>query len=104
MLLSTAAGLVIEVISVNMETSAVKPGAASKLLAASVTRPTNIPCGDRVTRVGDPYGNLWWIMTRSEDLDEEEIGRRYGEPEYIEAMQYVQSAGFFPTEQQKAKQ
>ncbi len=28
-------------------------------------------------------------MTRVEDVDEEEIGRRAGEKEYIDAMQYV---------------
>jgi hypothetical protein len=36
-------------------------------------------------------------MTRIEDGDEEEMGRRYGEPEYIAGMEYVQGAEFFPT-------
>ena len=34
-------------------------------------------------------------MTRIEDLDEEEIGKRYGQPEYLDAMEYVQNAEFF---------
>jgi uncharacterized glyoxalase superfamily protein PhnB len=63
--------------------------------ATSVTEMTTMPWGDRVGRVRDPSGNLWWIMERLEDLDEEEIGRRAGEKEYIDAMQYVEGARFF---------
>jgi PhnB protein len=65
--------------------------------ATSVTKPTSVPWGDRVARVRDPLGNLWWIMTRIEELTEEEIGNRYGQKEYIEAMEYVQNAEFFHT-------
>lgn len=61
----------------------------------SVTIPTNMPWGDRVARIRDPFSNLWWIMTRIEDLTEEEIGQRYGVKEYIDAMEYVQGADFF---------
>jgi len=63
--------------------------------ATSVTEMTNMPWGDRVGRVRDPFGNLSWIMTRIEDLDEEEIGKRYGQAEYVDAMAYVQGAEFF---------
>jgi uncharacterized glyoxalase superfamily protein PhnB len=69
---------------------------ALKAGATSVTEMTNMPWGDRVGRVRDPFGNLWWIMTRIEDVDEEEIGRRYGQPEYVDAMEYVQSEFFTP--------
>jgi hypothetical protein len=58
-----------------------------------------MPWGDRVSRVRDPFGNLWWIQTRMENLDEAEIGRRYGEKTYIDALNYVQSAEFFPRRQ-----
>ncbi len=61
----------------------------------SVTEPGTMPWGDRVARVRDPFGNLWWIMTRIEDVDEEEIGRRYGQPDYMDALEYVQDAEFF---------
>jgi PhnB protein len=71
---------------------------ALKAGATSVTEMTNMPWGDRVGRVRDPFGNLWWIMTRIEDVDEEEIGRRYGQPGYISAMEYVQGAEFFAPE------
>jgi uncharacterized glyoxalase superfamily protein PhnB len=63
--------------------------------ATSVTEMTNLFFGDRVGRVRDPLGNLWWIQTRLENLDPEEMAKRAGEKEYIEAMQYVQSAQFF---------
>lgn len=64
--------------------------------AFSITEPTNMPWGDRVSRVKDPFGNLWWIQTRIENLTNEEIGRRFGEKEYTDALKYVQSAEFFP--------
>lgn len=65
--------------------------------AISVTKPTEMPWGDRGSRVADPFGNLWWIMTREEDLTPEEIEKRYGEEKYIKAMEYVQNAEFFNT-------
>lgn len=71
--------------------------------ATAVTRPTHVPWGDRVARVRDPFGNLWWIMTRIEEVDEAEIGRRYGEPEWIAAMDYVQGAEFFHPEDDRRR-
>jgi PhnB protein len=64
--------------------------------AESVTRPTDMPWGDRVARVRDPLGNLWWLMARLEDLSPEEIESRYTQKQYINAMEYVQNAEFFP--------
>ncbi|MCR6490326.1 VOC family protein [Amycolatopsis sp. OK19-0408] len=58
--------------------------------ATEVTRQTVLFFGDRVGRVRDPFGNLWWIQTRLEDLDEAELARRAQLPEYVEAMNYVQ--------------
>ena len=69
---------------------------ALKAGATSITKPTDVPWGDRVGRVKDPLGNLWWIMTHIEDVDEAEIEKRYGQQRYIDAMQYVQGAEFFP--------
>jgi PhnB protein len=66
----------------------------------SVTNPTNMPWGDRVCRIGDPFGNIWWIMTRIEEVKPEVIERRYREKEDMDAMQYVQEADFFPTMRQ----
>lgn len=71
-------------------------GQALQAGGVSVTKPTDVPWGDRVARVRDPFGNLWWIMTRMENLTEEELGQRYSEQKYIDAMEYVQGAKFFP--------
>ncbi|WP_328445330.1 VOC family protein [Amycolatopsis sp. NBC_00438] len=60
--------------------------------ATEVTRQTELFFGDRVGRVRDPFGNLWWIQTRLEDLDEPELMRRSQLPEYVAAMNYVQGA------------
>lgn len=60
--------------------------------ATSVTETTNLFWGDQIGRVRDPLGNIWWIQTRLEDLDPEEIGRRAGEKKYLDAMHYVQAS------------
>jgi len=62
----------------------------------AVTEPGTMPWGDRVARVRDPFGNLWWIMTRLETLTEEEEAERWGQSEYIEALEVAQNAEFFP--------
>ncbi|MFF4401699.1 VOC family protein [Streptomyces sp. NPDC001480] len=62
----------------------------------SVTEVTHLFFGDRVGRVRDPLGNLYWIQTRVEDLGPQEMERRLGDPEFTKAMEYVQSADFFP--------
>jgi PhnB protein len=64
--------------------------------ATSVTEMTELAFGDRVGRVRDPLGNVWWIQSRIEDLDPEEMGRRASEPKYVDAMNYVMSAELFP--------
>jgi PhnB protein len=62
----------------------------------SVTNVTHLYFGDRVGRVRDPLGNLWWIQTRIEDVSLEEMQRRLGDPTFTKAMEYVTSAEFFP--------
>ena len=57
----------------------------------SFTRPTTAPFGDRVCRVLDPFGNLWWVHTRVEDVDEAELARRATDPDWVAAMEYLQS-------------
>ena len=46
----------------------------------SVAEVTHLFFGDEVGRVRDPFGNLWWIQTHIEDVDEEEMGRRMTDP------------------------
>jgi PhnB protein len=61
-----------------------------------VTEVTHLFWGDRVGRVRDPFGNLWWIQARVEDVDEAEMNRRMTDPTWIERMAYVQSSLAFP--------
>jgi PhnB protein len=60
--------------------------------ATSVTEMTSLSFGDRVGRVRDPFGNLWWIQTRLENLDPEEMAKRARDPQYHEAMRYLQES------------
>jgi PhnB protein len=62
--------------------------------ATAVTAMTELFWGDRVRRVRDPFGNLWWIQTRVAELDAQEAERRAGQPEFVAAMEYVQSGEF----------
>ena len=62
----------------------------------SVTEVTHLFFGDRIGRVRDPLGNLWWLQTRVEDVGPEEMERRLHDPKWTEAMAYVQGADFFP--------
>ncbi|MFE4620277.1 VOC family protein [Streptomyces sp. NPDC056747] len=58
----------------------------------SVTEVTHLFFGDLVGRVRDPFGNLWWIQTHIEDVDEAEAARRLADPTFTKAMEYVQGA------------
>lgn len=62
----------------------------------SVTEVTHLFFGDRVGRVRDPLGNLWWIQTRVEDVTVEEMAARLDDPTFTAAMAYVAGADFFP--------
>jgi hypothetical protein len=55
-----------------------------------VTEPTVLAWGDKVGRVADPWGNVWWIQERVEEVSEAELGERWGDPRYAEAMTYLQ--------------
>jgi PhnB protein len=58
--------------------------------ATSVTEVTHLYWGDRVGRVRDPLGNLWWIQARVEEVDDAEMGRRLSDPVWLDRMAYVQ--------------
>jgi len=32
--------------------------------------------GDKMGGITDPFGNLWWIATRTEEITRDEISRR----------------------------
>ena len=62
----------------------------------AVTEVTQLFWGDRVGRVRDPFGNLWWTQARVEEVDEAEMTRRMTDPEWVERMAYVQGSLAFP--------
>ena len=60
--------------------------------ARAVTRPTDLAFGERVARVRDLQGHLWWIHQRLEDVAVEDLADRFAEPSAQEAMAYVQQS------------
>lgn len=58
----------------------------------SVTAVTELFWGDKVGRVRDPWGNLWWIQQHIAELSDDEVGRRSGEQRYLDGMQYMQES------------
>jgi PhnB protein len=64
---------------------------ALKAGATPVTQLTDLFWGDRVGRVRDPLGNIWWIQERIEEPTPEQMAERAADPKYAEAMTYVQS-------------
>ena len=60
--------------------------------ATSVTEVTELFWGDRVGRVRDPFGNIWWLQSHVADVPFDEMQRRMTEPAMVEAMQYVQQS------------
>jgi PhnB protein len=59
--------------------------------ATVVTQLTDLAWGDRVGRVRDPLGNLWWIQQRVEEPTPEELATRFQDPKFTQAMHYLQS-------------
>ncbi|MEO8613050.1 MAG: VOC family protein [Chloroflexota bacterium] len=71
---------------------------ALKAGATSVTEMVTHMFGDRVGRVRDPFGNVWWIQTHVEDVDPKEMAQRIEawksgqKNQYAEAMRYTQES------------
>lgn len=66
-----------------------------QLGATSVTDITTLYFGEKVCRILDPFGNLWWINQRIEEIDftkPEEIGQRASTPEAIKSIVYIQKS------------
>lgn len=66
--------------------------AAIKAGATEITRVTSLAFGDKIGRVRDPFGNIWWSQTHLEDVSPEELKRRWMDPVWSGAMSYVQSS------------
>jgi PhnB protein len=60
--------------------------------ARVVTRPTLLAFGERVARVRDPQGHLWWLHEWVEHVSPDELANRFADPAAQEAMTYVQSS------------
>jgi PhnB protein len=70
-------------------------GTVDRAIAAGarlVTRATDLAFGERVARVRDPQGHLWWIHQRVEDVDGEKLNARFADPSALRAMAYVQQS------------
>lgn len=65
---------------------------AIKAGAASMTEIVTQSWGDKGGRIIDPFGNVWWLTSHVEDVSPEEMAKRSGQDEYIEAMEYAQSS------------
>ena len=66
-----------------------------KLGAKSVTDITDLWFGEKVCRIIDPFGNLWWINQRIAEVDftkPEEIGRMASTPEAVQGIAYIQKS------------
>lgn len=57
-----------------------------------VTKPTLLAFGDRVARIRDPLGNIWWLQQHLEDVPQDEQARRWSDPEWSTPMEYVQES------------
>ena len=60
--------------------------------ATPVSQVTHLAIGERVGRVRDPFGNIWWLQTVVEEVSADEVARRAQEPKWAEAMDYMQTS------------
>lgn len=60
--------------------------------ATSVTEITILWFGEKVCRILDPFGNLFWIVERIEEVDftDPEVGKRAASPEAVSGINYIQ--------------
>jgi PhnB protein len=68
---------------------------ALKAGARSVTKPTMLSFGDKVGRIADPFGNIWWLQERVEDtsaMNPDDMIIRSKEPAAAKAMKYVEDS------------
>ncbi|HEU0247490.1 MAG TPA: VOC family protein [Gaiellaceae bacterium] len=58
--------------------------------AISVTEVTELFWGDRIGRVRDPFGNIWWLQSHATGVPYDQMETRIDDPGMFEAMRYVQ--------------
>jgi PhnB protein len=66
--------------------------ASLKLGATSVTDITIMYFGEKVCRILDPFGNIWWLNQRIEEIEPAEIKRRAAAPEAATGIAYIQKS------------
>jgi PhnB protein len=66
----------------------------ARALAAGATVITEVMTsgivGDRVGRLRDPLGNIWWVQTHVEDVDEASLPERFGDPQELAVLRELQ--------------
>lgn len=65
--------------------------AAGDAGARVITHPTLLAFGEKVARFADPQGHRWWIHQRVEQVAPEELARRFADPQWQDAMDYVET-------------
>ena len=68
---------------------------AIKLGAESVTDIIALWFGEKVCRILDPFGNLWWINQRIKEIDftnPKEVGRIASTPKAVQGIAYIQTS------------
>ena len=66
-----------------------------ELGATSVTEVTTLWFGEKVCRILDPFGNLWWINQRIEEVDltnPEKVKKKSTTPEAVKGIKYIQKS------------
>jgi uncharacterized glyoxalase superfamily protein PhnB len=68
---------------------------ALQLGATSVTDITTLWFGEKVCRILDPFGNLWWINQRVEEVDltnPEEVKKKSTTSKALDGIKYIQKS------------
>ncbi|MFE2046307.1 VOC family protein [Streptomyces sp. NPDC059477] len=55
-----------------------------------LTALANDAFGQRGGRIKDPFGNIWWVSARVEEVTEDQMWQRLQEPVYAEGMRVAQ--------------
>ena len=65
--------------------------AAARTAGAPVVTPVaDDAFGTRGGRIRDPFGNIWWVVARVEEVPEDEMWQRLSDPKYAEVMRVAQ--------------
>ena len=65
---------------------------ATEAGATPITEVTELFWGDRVARLRDPFGNVWWLQSHAVDVPPDRMQARMEDPAMVEAMHYVQQS------------